>query len=385
MSQLGVTIDNLKIAVGDALTPAIVGLIDTITPVIRGIIEWIQNNETLASVIAGIVLGVVGLAAALTVLAFVVTGLTAATSAFGTVFAIAFAPITLIVVALIALGVGVHFLVQHLGGWKNIIQVVAEFSVKAMNQIINAFEVAINWIIQAAGKIATFTRDIFTNTINSIIGFVEDGINFFIMIVNKYVKLYNDIAKFIPGISEIGEVAKVSLDRLRDLGDVDVGNGVSFDRLNEDFEIFTEKAKEAEDAAGGLQNTLTDGWARNYLDNNQQLDIVPPDLPDLDELPELEAPEDINLPEEQRIRSTVEHVVASPEVENILRSINNAQPLGAQDQTLRDLKLSLDAMSDRQITVNVNFDTSVRSLEDEDRLTENIREAVRASGNAICQ
>ena len=68
--------NNVKIAVGDALTPTISGAADVFTPVLQGIAEFVDNNPalvkaitTVVGVVAGVTVGILALSAAMKVAA----------------------------------------------------------------------------------------------------------------------------------------------------------------------------------------------------------------------------------------------------------------------------------------------------------------------------
>lgn len=77
--------NNVKIAVGDALTPAIGGVADVFTPVLQGIAQFVEKNPalvkaitTVVGVVAGVTVGILALSAAMKVAAAAGAMMTAA-------------------------------------------------------------------------------------------------------------------------------------------------------------------------------------------------------------------------------------------------------------------------------------------------------------------
>ncbi len=106
--MLKANMEGLTVQIGQALLPAIIGIVTKVTPVIEKIAVWIGKNPVLTATLIAVTFVLGSLLLVLGFLPAIIAGVTAAAGAMGAVFAVIFSPITLIILAigaLIAIGV----------------------------------------------------------------------------------------------------------------------------------------------------------------------------------------------------------------------------------------------------------------------------------------
>lgn len=107
----------LSITVGTVLIPVVIDLIKKITPMIKKFSAWAKANPKMLSTIVKVVAGIAALSLIISGLSAVVSIATPIISAFGTVIAIAGGPITLIVIAIVALGILITAIIKKWDTW----------------------------------------------------------------------------------------------------------------------------------------------------------------------------------------------------------------------------------------------------------------------------
>ena len=204
-AKMKAQIMDLRIELGDALMPAIMGVMDSIQQVLTPVIQWIKENPELTAQIAtwtvGIVAATVALGVLFTVLGTIITVVGGLTAAIGTLIAVALSPVGLAIAAIVLAGV---MLIKN---WESVREVGAA-------------------IFQFLGEM------------------IENWVNIHVEGINAVLAGLEKFANFIPGVSvDIGRLDRVNLNL-----------GENFKAVGDWIVEATDKIQEK---AGDLKRTFT--------------------------------------------------------------------------------------------------------------------------------
>lgn len=151
MTQLKNQLANVAEVVGATLLPALNTLMGIMLPIIQRVLEWTEAHPTLTKVIV-IVGGVLGLlATAIGAVLLILPGLIAGITAVGTIMAamgitvsIALGPLTLIVVALAAIGIAAYLLYKN---WEEVWGFITSTAEQVWSFISDLFNSKWGWLL----------------------------------------------------------------------------------------------------------------------------------------------------------------------------------------------------------------------------------------------
>jgi len=152
--KLKATITDLRIEIGQALAPAVLGLVERIRPAVRSVIAWVKANPKLAGTIASVVVGITAAAAAAAALGFALTGIGAVVGVVTSAFALlsaglaVFTGLPLLILAplaLVAAGVAAVVIdfVDRVGGIRNAWDIVSAAVIATARSVVDWFRA--NW------------------------------------------------------------------------------------------------------------------------------------------------------------------------------------------------------------------------------------------------
>ena len=198
LERQGVAFENMGIAIGNILLPAI----EFLLPILTSFTDWASEN-------AGVVVVLAGVFAALAVAILAVN------------FAMNANPIVKVITYIALLVAGIILLVDWLvglyGGWDKLFEDLGKW-IKGFSI---AFEKALFEIGQFFGGIFDAIGAIAKGALNGILGFVEGYINFIIGGINGLIGLINTVlgaGKAIGINLQIGTIPKVTIPRLAEGG-----------------------------------------------------------------------------------------------------------------------------------------------------------------------
>lgn len=198
LERQGVAFENMGIAIGNILLPAI----EFLLPILTSFTDWASEN-------AGVVVALAGVFAALAVAILAVN------------FAMNANPIVKVITYIALLVAGIILLVDWLvglyGGWDKLFEDLGKW-IKGFSI---AFEKALFEIGQFFGGIFDAIGAIAKGALNGILGFVEGYINFIIGGINGLIGLINTVlgaGKAIGINLQIGTIPKVTIPRLAEGG-----------------------------------------------------------------------------------------------------------------------------------------------------------------------
>lgn len=134
--QLQTTSMGLKIAMGSALLPILVGISTVLTPLISKFAQLMGQSKVLTYAVIGLAAAFVGL--------MVLSKVMAMFSALSAMLAAN--PFVLILVGVVALGVGLVMLYQKVSWFHNAVDAMAQGAVAAFNWVKNAAIAVFNWV-----------------------------------------------------------------------------------------------------------------------------------------------------------------------------------------------------------------------------------------------